>query len=130
VRGPTILHLFIKNLVKQFFMAELDRNSPLQGLRGRIGTIIFKWYPQLNNGHGKTVASKVPEMGGIKPSELQKMRRSVFAEAVAYARLASRHPEKRAAWEKVRKPGQSVFNAALSSYLKKQKDEMNSKEGD
>ena len=108
-------------------MAHLPKNSPFHGMRGRVGTLIFKYYPELNNGKGKEVVSKVPDMSGIKPSVLQKIRRSIFAEAVAYAKGVSHHPEKRAAFEKVLKPGQTVFNAALKSYLKKRKDEMKSK---
>jgi GrpB-like predicted nucleotidyltransferase (UPF0157 family) len=108
-------------------MAHLAKNSPLQGLTGRVGTLIFKFYPKLNNGKGKTVVTKVPDMSGIKPSPLQKLRREVFAEAVAYARNLKRDPEKRAAYKKVKKQGQSVNNAAVSSYLKKQNAEMKSK---
>ena len=108
-------------------MAHLKNNSPLHGMSGRVGNLIFKYYPQLNNGKGKQVVSKFPDMKGIKPSPLQKLRRDVFAEAVAYARSVKRDPEKRAAYEKVLKPGQTVFNAALSSYLKKRNEEMKSK---
>ena len=108
-------------------MAHLANNSPLHGLAGRIDTVIFKYYPHLNNGKGKTVATKVPDMSRVKASPIQKLRREVFAEAVAYARNVKRDPEKRAAYEKVRKEGQSVFNAALSNYLKKRNDEMKSK---
>jgi len=100
-------------------MAHLRNNSPLHGLSGRVGNLIFKYYPQLNNGKGKVVVTRDPDMSGIKPSPLQKLRRDVFAEAVAYARTVKRDPEKRAAYEKVLKPGQKVFNAALSNYLKK-----------
>jgi len=107
-------------------MAHLS-NSPLHGLSGRIGNIIFKFYPHLNNGKGKTVASKEPDMSRVKPSPLQELRRKVFAEAVAYARGVKRDPEKRAAYEKVRKEGQSLFNAALSNYLRKRNDEMKAK---
>ena len=105
-------------------MAHLPNNSPLHGMSGRVGNIIFKYYPNMNNGKGKTVASKEPDMSGIKPSPLQKLRRDLFAEAVAYAHSVKRDPEKRAAYEKVLKPGQKVFNAALSGYMKKRNDEM------
>jgi len=108
-------------------MAHLKHNSPLHGLRGRVGNLVFKYYANLNNGKGKQVVTKVPDMGGIKPSPLQKLRRDVFAEAVAYARDVKRDPEKRAAYEKILKPGQTVFNAALSSFLKKRNEEMKSK---
>jgi len=108
-------------------MAHLKHNSPLHGLRGRVGTLVFKYYANLNNGKGKQVVTKVPDMSGIKPSPLQKLRRDVFAEAVAYARIVKRDPEKRAAYEKILKPGQTVFNAALSSFLKKRNEEMKSK---
>ena len=103
-------------------MAHLAKNSPLQGLSGRVGTLVFKYYPKGNNGKGKVVVTQVPDMSRVKPSELQKIRRGLFAEAVAYAKSVKRDPEKRAAYEKVRKPGQSLFNAALSNYLKQRKE--------
>jgi len=110
------------NRLKPILMAHLSKNSPLQGMSGRVGTLVFKYYPKLNNGKGKVVITQVPDMSRIKPSEVQKLRRSAFAEAVAYAKSIKRDPEKKAAYEKVRKPGQSLFNAALSSYLKKRKE--------
>ena len=111
-------------------MAHLPKNSPLHGMSGRISNLIFKYYPQGNNGKGKVVVTKEPDMSGIIASPLQKIRRDLFAEAVAYARAVKRDPEKRAAYEKVRKPGQSLFNAALSNYLKKRRDEETSLSSD
>jgi hypothetical protein len=113
--------------VKPILMAHLANNSPLQGLSGRVGNVIFKYYPQLDNGKGKTVVSKLPDMSGITASPRQEVRRGVFRQAVAYAKSVIRDPEKKAAYEQVLKPGQSVFNAALSNYMKRQKEEMNAK---
>jgi hypothetical protein len=124
--GARIKRVFIHPL-KPMFMAHLAQNTPLQGLSGRVGNLIFKFYPHLNNGKGRTVVSKLPDMSGITASPRQEVRRGVFGEAVAYAKGVIRDPEKRAAYQEVLKPGQSVFNAALSNYMKRQQEEMNAK---
>jgi hypothetical protein len=108
-------------------MAHLAKNSPFQGLRGRIGNLVFKFYQHLNGGKGKTVVSQEPDMSRVKASPIQELYRDVFAEGVKYARTVKRDPEKKAAYEKVRKPGQSLFNAALSDYMKTRVAEMKSK---
>ena len=108
-------------------MAHLANNSPLHGMTGRVGNLVFKFYRHLNNGKGKVVVTRDPDMSGVKASPLQKLQREVFAEAVAYARNVKRDPEKKAAYEKMRKEGQTIFNAALSNYMKKKNDEMRSK---
>ena len=101
-------------------MAVVKNNPLLQGLRGRIGNLVFKQYA-----YG-TVVTKVPDMSRVMPTMLQKLYKDVFSEAVAYARAVERDPEKRTAFEKVLKPGQDVYHAALSSYLNKRKQEMRS----
>jgi hypothetical protein len=108
-------------------MAHLASNSPLHGMTGRVGNLVFKFYRHLNNGKGKVVVTRDPDMSSVKASPLQKLQREVFAEAVAYARNVKRDPEKKAAYEKMRKEGQTVFNAALSNYMKKKNDEMKSR---
>ena len=99
-------------------MAVVENNPLLEGLRGRVGNLIFKKYGK------KTVVTKVPDMSRVKPNELQKLYKSVFSEAVAYAQAAERDPEKRAAFETILKPGQDVYHAALSHFLRKRKEEM------
>lgn len=68
-----------------------------------------------------TVVSVMPDMSKVKPSQLQKYKRSVFAEGVAYAQSILRDPKKKAAYQKKLKKGESVYHKALQEYLKKAK---------
>ena len=95
-------------------MAQSKNNPVLEGVSGKIGNLVIKQYP-----NGKIVITKMPDMSSVKQSKLQSIYQNQFAEAVKYARAAKRDPQKRAAFEKVLKPGQDVYHAALSSFLKK-----------
>ncbi len=76
-------------------MARTDNNALLKGFSGAIGKqIVVKQYGD------KTVITAFPQMSHIKPSSNQKMRRGVFAEAVAYAQSINNDPKKRAAYKK------------------------------
>jgi hypothetical protein len=98
-------------------MAKTD-NPLLKGIRGKVGTLVFK------QTHSGTVVTSVPDMDHVKPSIQQQARREVFAEAVAYARSINTSPAKKKAYAKKHKlkKGQTVFNAALQEYLRKNKD--------
>jgi hypothetical protein len=90
------------------------KNSPLlKGVSGTIDGLVFKKYGD------RTVITRKPDMSRVKRSELQKLYQKNFQEGVAYAKAVGRDPKKRSAFEKKLKPGQSVFHAALSHYLKK-----------
>ena len=56
-------------------------------------------------------------MSRIKPSDLQKLYRERFKEAVAYAKDISRNPEKKKAYQEKIGEGKRVYNAALKEYL-------------
>ena len=58
-----------------------------------------------------------PNMSGVKPSEMQKEKRKVFAEAVAYARAINHDKEKKAEYQQKVKEGESVYHYALKEYL-------------
>jgi hypothetical protein len=92
-------------------MARATRNLLTADLRGAIGKqVVFR----VRN--GKTFASKYPDMSGVKPSKKQLKEKGRFAKAVAFAQSIISDPAKKAAY-KVKK-GQSVFNAAVSDYMK------------
>jgi hypothetical protein len=99
-------------------MARVKNSALLKGVSGTIAELVIKNYS------GKTVITRKPNMGRIKPSPLQTLYKNVFKEAVAYAISVSRDPDKKAAFQKVLKPGQTVYHAALSHYLRKRKEEM------
>ncbi len=96
-------------------MARMD-NHLLKNLNGTLGKqLVVKQYSD------KTVVTKYPDMHRVKPSELQMLYKTLFAEAVAYAQAINRDPQQRTLYlEKVKK-GQSVYHYALKEYLEKNK---------
>lgn len=92
-------------------MARASKNVITTDLQGAIGKqVVFR----VRN--GKTFASKYPDMSRVKPSKKQLREKGRFAKAVAFAQSIIKDPAKKAAY-KVKK-GQSVFNAAVSDYMR------------
>jgi hemoglobin-like flavoprotein len=88
-------------------------NFILSMIQGQIGKkIVVKHYGK------KVVVTKAPDMSNIKPSPQQKVQRSRFAEAVAYAKHINNTPELRAAYVKKAKKSKSVYQYVLKEYLK------------
>ena len=96
-------------------MARVKNNPLLKGVRGSIDRLVIKQYS-----YG-TVITKKPDMSKVKPSKLQKLKQSLFKAAVAYAQSINRDPKKKAAFAKKLKPGKTVFNTAVSEYMKRSK---------
>jgi len=93
-------------------MARVTKNVITSDLQGAIGKqLVFR----VRN--GKTFASKYPDMSGVKPSKKQLKEKDRFAKAVAFAQSIINDPVKKAKY-KVKK-GQTVFNAAVSDYMKR-----------
>ena len=93
-------------------MARVSKNVLTTELHGAIGKqIVFRVI------NGKSFASKYPDMSRVKPSRKQLVEKGRFAKAVAFAQSILKDPAKKAAY-KVKK-GQSVFNAAVSDYMKR-----------
>ena len=103
-------------------MATLGKGNLLNGAKGAIGKeVVLKKYGD------KTVVSKYPDMSRVKKSALQDLERSLFAQAVAFAKSVKRDQKLKAKYEKKRKPGQSVYHAALSDFLLKENKKMRGK---
>jgi hypothetical protein len=97
-------------------MARSNKSILLHQVSGQIGKqIVVKRYGN------KTVITAYPDMSKVKPSKLQKVKRKVFAEAVAYAQAINNDPAKKALYSKKVKRGQSVYNYAIKEYLMKMK---------
>ena len=97
-------------------MATSTPNPILHKISGQIGKqIVLKQYGD------KTVVTQYPHMRRMKPSPLQKYRRNVFKEAVAYARSINCDRLLKNEYLKKIKPGESVYHYALKEYLKKNK---------
>jgi hypothetical protein len=93
----------------------ISENIILHNVRGHIGKqIVVKKYGK------KTVVTKYPDMSKVKPSYLQKSKRSKFAEAVDYAQKILRTPALKAQYAKKVKRRQSVYHYAIREYMKRQ----------
>ena len=93
-------------------MARLAANSSLNGISGQLGKqLVFKKYGD------KIVVTQYPDMSRIKPSPLQKHKRAIFKEAVAYAKNINRNPVLKKEYLQKVKRGESVYHFALKEYL-------------
>jgi hypothetical protein len=94
-------------------MAQSQNNLILAGVFGRISNIVLrKW-------GAKTVFSASPDFSNHKWSDLQKANRKRFGEAMAWARATLKDPEKRKYYASKKKNMQTIWNAAVSEYLKR-----------
>ncbi len=84
----------------------------MQPFKGAIGkTVVVKQYAN------KTVITAYPDMSKVISSPKQKAWKSVFTEAVAYARGINNDPVQKAAYAARLSDGKSVYHAALAEYL-------------
>jgi hypothetical protein len=95
-------------------MARVQGNDITESLSGKIGKqLIFKTYS-----YG-TVVTRYPDMSRVKQTAKQKKSNKLFAAAVAYAKSVIADPAKRKKYESKLPAGKTVYNAALSDYLRK-----------
>jgi hypothetical protein len=98
-------------------MARVTNNDLLESLSGKVGRqLVFKTYS-----YG-TVVSRYPDMRGVKLTTKQKKSNKLFAAAVAYAKSVIADPGKRKKYEKRLPKGKTVYNAALSDYMKQNRE--------
>lgn len=101
-------------------MAIADRNIILQNIQGKLGkTVVFRTL------HGKTVASRYPDMSGVVRSSDQKAYNKLFRMAVENARTILADPVLKEALLKRMKQTKKLknrnpFNVLISEYLKEQ----------
>jgi len=100
-------------------MAILSPTSPLQGITGLLGGLIFRTID------GKTVVSAYSQPSRKKmkrkETELQKMTRTRFADASKYAKSIMRDPVKYEYYKrKAKKLGvSSAYTAAITDFMRK-----------
>lgn len=83
-------------------------------ISGAIGKkIVVKQYAK------KTVISKYPDMTKIIASEKQSDCRSLFKEAVIFAKIINSDPEKKELYRKKIPKGKTVYHSVISEYLMK-----------
>ena len=92
------------------------KQAIVKKLSGTVGKqLVFKQYGKA------TVVTAYPDMSRVKPSKLQKQKRSLFADAVKYAQAIAKDEKQKALYKKKVKKGQSVYHCALSEFLKKER---------
>ena len=96
----------------------MKKSSSILKISGAIGKkIVFKQY---KNGE---VITKFPDMSKIIASAGQRSCRNLFKEAVDYARQINNDPAKKKTYQKRIRKNQTVFNAAISEYMRRVKQE-------
>jgi hypothetical protein len=90
---------------------EVEERKVQNSNKSKIGDILIKQYGD------KTVISKYPDMSNIVPSNSQLLKRSRFAEAVAYAKTINSSPIFRADFIKRKGEVKSVYQSALKEFL-------------
>ena len=94
-------------------MARVIDNDLTENLSGKIGKkLVYKTYA-----YG-TIATRYPDMSKVKLSSKQKKSNKLFADAVAFAKSIIADPVKRKKYEAKLAPGKTVYNTALSEYMK------------
>ena len=105
-------------------MATIDKrygkrkHPKLVDFRGQIGkTMVVK------GGHGNMVyLTNYPDMSAVKPSGEQRVRRDLFAEAVAYALKVKKDPHLSASYALALNGKRNIYQAALSDYMRMAKE--------
>ncbi len=97
-------------------MGRVKNNIVMKGTAGQINKqVVFKTYGD------KTFISSYPDRSKVQYTDNQKAEQSLFAEAILFAKSIIHDPIKKAEFKAHLEPGQRVYNAAISFYLKKQK---------
>ena len=92
-------------------MARVTLNPVLEGLRGKVGDLVFKRY-----GDG-TIISRKPTVTG-EPTEGQLAQRNRFTDAVMYGKMVMADPEAKAFYdEAARDKGMPVFSLTVADFF-------------
>jgi hypothetical protein len=95
-------------------MAKVTLHPPFKGIRGQLGGLVFRLYP-----NGETIVSKYPDMSNVTWSPAQEEHRQRFKRAIAYAKAAMTDPDVRAVYEKrTAEKDNRPFQMAVSDYFK------------
>jgi hypothetical protein len=91
-------------------MAKANDSILTRGWRGAIGKEVV--YRTFKTG---TFSGKYPDMSKVIPSKNQTKRRSIFADAVAFAKTAMKDPKRIAKFKSSK--SQSPYHAAIKEYM-------------
>lgn len=98
-------------------MAKVKNNIITQGLSGKLNKLIV--FKTRNN---KTFVSRYPDMSKVVPTEKQKLEKSRFAQAVAYAKAVLADPIKKQAVTLRTPPGKLVYHQAIKEFMATNRD--------
>jgi hypothetical protein len=94
-------------------MAIANDNVIMRFQRGKIGDLIFRVWGE------NTVVSKAPDYSKIPRSEAQKANSRRFRVGTAYGHRVLNDPVAYAFYDKKRRRNQTVWNVAISDYMKR-----------
>ena len=97
-------------------MAKAKNNVILADVHGMFGKQIV-----LRTVNGKPILSKPPDFSNVVWSEKQIAYRKRFKMICAQAKAIAADPVLRIEYEKIRKPGQTVYNVVLKDLMQKKK---------
>ena len=94
-------------------MARSTNNELLKGLKGQLGKeLVIKQYGD------KIVVSSFPNMEDVNPSPLQRLKRTRFAEAMAYAKQQIANEESYNLYSTLSTSSRRPLNVAMADFLK------------
>ena len=94
-------------------MASVRLNRAIDGIRGRIGGLVFKRY-----GDG-TIVARMPDIEGLKVTDAQKAVREKFRRAAWYGKTVMADDQARAQYEEVaRARKQPLFSLIVEDFLR------------
>jgi hypothetical protein len=92
-------------------MAISEHNIITSGLHGRVGNLIFRRWGE------RTVVSAAPGRVDRKWSKLQTENRERFRDAMVWAKVVMKDPEKKEIYLKKAKGMQTAWNVVVSEYM-------------
>lgn len=93
-------------------MAKVKLNPLLEGVRGKVGDLVFKRYGE------DVIVGRVPDFSGLEPTATQQAHRERFRLAALYGKAALANPATRALYEaKARAKGQPVFSLTIADFF-------------
>ncbi len=93
-------------------MAKVRLNPVLEGIRGKVGELVFKRYGE------EEVVTRAPDLSGRDPTPKQEAVRSRFKLAALYGKTALADPQSKALYEAAAKEkGLSLFALAVADFF-------------
>ena len=94
-------------------MAKVKLNPILEGVRGKVGDLVFKSY------NDEVLIARKPDQSSIEPSSAQIAQRERFSQAVLYGKTVMADPETKAIYEAAaRRKGKPVFSLTVADFFK------------